>query len=198
MNFLIQYHTRQVNFFSERVSEWASELLLLNVMWVIFQLPVYHGKNTLYFYKMTMMFSWYYSNTFNWNYIVLNHWNNSQGLNMLLNSNTLPRFWANQSLLFLLNDACLVEKFIVFGLTQCEHARHYITDAVFVWVLSDREDTIWFTHLIMVQSAWSFMATNWLDWKRRGVIKWKIYYFINNWPDISWHANNRIIVKVCF
>jgi len=24
---------------------------------------------------------------------VLDHWNNSQGLNMLLNSNTLPRFW---------------------------------------------------------------------------------------------------------
>ena len=60
-------------------------------------------------------------------------------------SDTLSWFQANQSLLFLLNAVCLVEKqqipISVFGLTrsgleptiyltQDEHANHYTTDAV--------------------------------------------------------------------
>jgi hypothetical protein len=66
---------------------------------------------------------------------------------MSLHSDILFWFRANQSLLFLLNAACLAEKqantiFIVFGLTQPglestmfyrtrgEHANHYATDAV--------------------------------------------------------------------
>jgi hypothetical protein len=65
---------------------------------------------------------------------------------MSLHSDTLFWFRANQSLLFLLNAACLVEKqhiynLIVFVLTRPgleptiyrtrgEHANHYATDAV--------------------------------------------------------------------
>ena len=78
--------------------------------------------------------------------IVLAHWNNSPRVDMLLHSDTLFWFIANQSLLFLLNAACLADKqqiqiFIVFGLTrpgleptshhtQCEHANHCATDMV--------------------------------------------------------------------
>jgi hypothetical protein len=42
--------------------------------------------------------------------IVLAHWNNSLRVDMSLHSDTLFWFWANQSLLFLLNAAWLVEK----------------------------------------------------------------------------------------
>jgi hypothetical protein len=73
------------------------------------------------------------------------HWNNSLQVDMLPHSDTLSWFQANQSLLFLLNAACLVEKqqipILVFGLTrsglkptiyhtQCEHANQYTTDAI--------------------------------------------------------------------
>jgi hypothetical protein len=56
---------------------------------------------------------------------------------MSLHLDTLFWFWANQSLLFLLNTARLVEKQqIPPGLehtiyrTRSEHANHYATDAV--------------------------------------------------------------------
>ena len=55
-----------------------------------------------------------------WIFVVLAHWNNSQGVDMSLHSNTLSWIRANQSLLFLLNAACLAEKqqivILVFGL----------------------------------------------------------------------------------
>ena len=50
------------------------------------------------------------TNTLSWIFIVLAHWNNSPRVDMSLHSDTLFWFWANQSLLFLLNAACLVEK----------------------------------------------------------------------------------------
>ena len=43
-------------------------------------------------------------------FIVLAHWNNSPWVDMSLHSDTLFWFRANQSLLFLLNAVCLVEK----------------------------------------------------------------------------------------
>ena len=65
---------------------------------------------------------------------------------MSLHSDTLSRFRANQSLLFLLNDVCLAEKqhvpiVIIFGMTRLgleptiyntrvEDANHYTTVAV--------------------------------------------------------------------
>ena len=76
---------------------------------------------------------------------MLAHWNNSLRIDMLPHSDMLSWFRANQSLLFLLNAACLVEKqqipILVFGLTrsglkptiyctQGEHANQYTTDAV--------------------------------------------------------------------
>jgi hypothetical protein len=76
------------------------------------------------------------------------HWNNSPRIDMSLHSNTLSWFRANQSLLFLLNAACLAEQqhipiFLFFGLTRPgleptvyrtrgEHANLYSTDAITV------------------------------------------------------------------
>ena len=70
-------------------------------------------------------------------------------------SDTLTRFLANQSLLFLINAAYLAEKqpitnFIVFGLTQPglepkiyrtrgEHGNHYVTDAVVAKTKQDKK-----------------------------------------------------------
>jgi hypothetical protein len=45
-----------------------------------------------------------------WIFIVLAHWNNSPRIDMSPHSDTLSWFRANQSLIFLLNAACLVEK----------------------------------------------------------------------------------------
>ena len=45
-----------------------------------------------------------------WIFVVLTHWNNSLQVDMLLHSDALFWFRANQSLLLLLNAACLVEK----------------------------------------------------------------------------------------
>jgi len=45
-----------------------------------------------------------------WIFIVLAHWNNSHRVDMSSHSDTLSWFRANQSLLFLLNAAYLVEK----------------------------------------------------------------------------------------
>jgi hypothetical protein len=66
------------------------------------------------------------------------HWNNSLQVDMLLHSDTLSRFWGNQS--FLLIVACLVKKqqiqFFVLGLQLTiyhmwiENANHYTTHAV--------------------------------------------------------------------
>jgi hypothetical protein len=43
-------------------------------------------------------------------FIVLANWNNGPQIDMSLHSDTLSYFRANQSLLFLLNSVCLVEK----------------------------------------------------------------------------------------
>jgi hypothetical protein len=48
--------------------------------------------------------------TLSWTFIVLAHWNNSPHIDVSLHSDTLSWFKANQSLLFLLNAACLAEK----------------------------------------------------------------------------------------
>jgi hypothetical protein len=76
---------------------------------------------------------------------MLAYWNKSPRVEMSLHSDTLFWFRGNQSLLFLLNAACLAEKQqipIVFGLTRekllpmiyrtrGEHANHYATDVVY-------------------------------------------------------------------
>jgi hypothetical protein len=50
------------------------------------------------------------TNTLSWVYIELAHWNNSPRLDMSLHSDISFWFIAYQSLLFLLNIACLEEK----------------------------------------------------------------------------------------
>ena len=52
----------------------------------------------------------YLNNTLSWIFIVLAHWNNSQRIDMSSHSDTSSWFRDNQSLLFLLNAACLAEK----------------------------------------------------------------------------------------
>jgi hypothetical protein len=47
---------------------------------------------------------------FSWIFIMLVHWNNNPWIDMSLHSDTLSWFRTNQSLFFLLNDACLAEK----------------------------------------------------------------------------------------
>ena len=77
---------------------------------------------------------------------MLVHWNNSPRVELFIYSDTLSWFRANQSLLFLLNAACLTGEatntnVIVFGLTRPGleptihrtrglHTNHYATDAV--------------------------------------------------------------------
>jgi hypothetical protein len=81
-----------------RVSEW----LMFNANSAIFQLN--HDENNLIFIEMMMKSALFQTNTLSWIFIVLAHWNKN-----LLH---LHLFWfrANQSLLFLLNAACLAEK----------------------------------------------------------------------------------------
>jgi hypothetical protein len=90
-----------------------------------------------------------------WIFIVLVHWNNSPRVDMSLHSSTLFWFRANQSLLFLLNAACLAEKQeipILYSLvwpdrgskstiypTRGKHTNHYATDAVLTsWQILQR------------------------------------------------------------
>jgi hypothetical protein len=81
---------------------------------------------------------------------------------MSLHSDTSFWFWANQSLLFLVNTACLAEKqeipiLIVFGLTRTglnptiyrtrgEHANHYATDAVYIIIEHVKSWEQWLTN----------------------------------------------------
>jgi hypothetical protein len=59
---------------------------------------------------MIMRSALYYTNTLSSIFIVLAHWNNSPRVDMSPHSDTLSRFRANQSLLFLLNAVCIAEK----------------------------------------------------------------------------------------
>ena len=84
-----------INVFTYHIWHWVSEWLLFNANSAIFQL--YHGKNKLIFNEMMMKSVLYYTN-------------NSLRVDMSLHSDTLFWFQANQSLLFILNAACLAEK----------------------------------------------------------------------------------------
>ena len=91
---------------------------------------------------MMMRSALYQTSTLSWIVIVLDHSNNSLRIDKQPHSDTLSCFRANQSLLFLLNAACLAEKqntnFIVCGLTRSvlgptiyctrgEHVNYYTT-----------------------------------------------------------------------
>jgi hypothetical protein len=82
-------------------SEWVSDCCLMPIQ----QFFSHIMASRSYF---SMRWSWWSS--FCWIFIVLAHWNNSLRIDMSLHSDTLFWFWANQSLLLLLNAACLAEK----------------------------------------------------------------------------------------
>ena len=135
-----------------RVSEW----LLFNANSAIFQL--YHGENNLIFNERVMRSALFKTNTLSWIFVVLAHSSNSPRVDMSLHSDTLFWFRVNQSLLFLLNTACLAGKqqislnFIVFGSTRprleptiyhtrSERANHYAIDVV-MWPMSNEDPYI--------------------------------------------------------
>jgi hypothetical protein len=122
------------------VSEWVSEWVLFNANSAIFQL--YHGENKLIFNEMMMRSAVYWNNTLSWIVLVLVDWNNFPRVDMSLHSDTLYWFRANQSLLFLLIDACLAKKQQTRPVleptiyhTRSEHANHYATDVVLVIII---------------------------------------------------------------
>ena len=111
-------------------------------------IQLYHGENKLMFNEMKM------TNTPSWLFIVLAHWNNSPRVDMSPHSDTFSWFRANQSLLFLLNAASLVEsnKYLFYSLcfhtrsgleptiyrTRGEHANYYTMDAVLLSLRCDK------------------------------------------------------------
>ena len=122
--------------------------LLFNANSANFQL--YHGENKLIFNVM-MRSALYSTNMLNWILIVLAHRNNNSQIDMSPYLDTFFWFRTNQSLLFLLDVACLAEKqatftnFIVFGLNQSgleptiyhtwgKRGNHYTTDVVLLLV----------------------------------------------------------------
>ena len=109
--YLYYNSSSSTNDYENKFSFWyLSEWLLLNANSAIFQL--YHGENKLIFNEMMMRFALYQINTLSWIFIVLAHWNNSPRIDMYPHSESDTLYWfrATQSLLFLLNAACLVEK----------------------------------------------------------------------------------------
>ena len=88
--------------------EWVSAWLLFNAISAIFQL--YYGENKLIVNEMMIRSALYQTNRLSLIFIVLAHWNNSPRVDISIHSYTLFWFWANQSLLFLLNAVCLADK----------------------------------------------------------------------------------------
>ena len=88
---------------NQSVIDW----LLVNANSAMFQL--YHGENKLIFNEMMMRSALFKTNMLSWILIVLAHWNNSPRVDMSLHSDALSWFRVNQSLIFLLNTACLAD-----------------------------------------------------------------------------------------
>jgi hypothetical protein len=86
-----------------KISEW----LLLNTTSAMYRL--YHGENKLYFNEMMMFACTMQTHLVDF-YSASSLRQQSMDRHMLPHSDTLSWFRANQSLLFLLNAACLVEK----------------------------------------------------------------------------------------
>ena len=133
-----------------------SEWLLFNANSAIIQL--YHVENKLIFNEMMAMRLNFYS---------ASSLKQQSEMDMSLHSDTLFWFQANQSLLLLLNAACIVgkQKYQFYSpwfdptrartqdlLTQGEHANHYTTDAV-------KKLNEW----SMFRSMVSFIIMHWLN-----------------------------------
>ena len=113
------------------------------------------GREQVTFDEMMMISALYQTNMLSWIFIVLSHWSNIPRQDMSLHLDTL--FWlrGNQSLLLLLNAACLVENnkyqfdSFWFDLTILEHANHYFIDAA---LLTEEEIVLinWWYYLIAI------------------------------------------------
>jgi len=89
------------------IVKWASDWLLFNAKWAIFQL--YHRENNLHLGQMMMRTSiLYWTDTLSWVFTLLSLCNNNP--HMWSHFDTLSWFWVNQSLFLLLNSVCLMEK----------------------------------------------------------------------------------------
>ena len=89
LNILEHYQFSNENL--PKIMEGVIEWLLFNAYSRIVQLLHDHGVHWIFI-------------------IVLAHWNNSLQIDMSPHSDTLSRFHANQSLLFLFNAVCIAEK----------------------------------------------------------------------------------------
>ena len=109
-----------------------NEWLLFNTQWAIFQLHL--DKNKLHFDETTMMSALYETNMLTWLFIELAYWKNSPLVDMSLHLGLiLSWFRGNQSLLLLLNAACVAEKLQRdqgSNSPWIEHAYHCTSDAV--------------------------------------------------------------------
>jgi hypothetical protein len=97
-------HNRVLSRLTHALSEW----LLLSVNSAIVHL--YYGESKSIFNEMMMRSALFSTNMLSWIFIVLARRNNSPRVDMSLHSDTLFWFRANQSLVFLLNAACLARK----------------------------------------------------------------------------------------
>jgi hypothetical protein len=106
--------------------------------------------------------------------IVLAHWSNNLQVGMSLRLNTLSWFKANQSLLLLLNAACLAKKqqipISIFGLTRpCLNTMLYYTLQV-----PHYHYTIWCSHI-------TFRQNNLINF----FYKLLICHILSNWVPVS-------------
>ena len=77
---------------------WESNCCLMSDQ----QFSAISWQELVTFDEMIVMSTLYYTNTLSLIFIVLAHWNNNLWTDMLLHSDTLSWFWANQSLLLIL------------------------------------------------------------------------------------------------
>jgi hypothetical protein len=71
---------------------------------------IYRDEDELICNEMMVRTALYQTNMLNWNCIVHAHWNNNPCIDMSPHPDTLSWFRTNQSLSFLLREACLTEK----------------------------------------------------------------------------------------
>jgi hypothetical protein len=122
------YHPSNTQITSQGVNQLYNTRLPVG-KWTSYMQPSYQSRNELVIYNQVtsqgmnqLYISWRGQITFNdmimpsaftrptrlvGRYLVLANWNNNPRVDMSLHSDTLLKFRANQSLLFLLNAACL-------------------------------------------------------------------------------------------
>jgi hypothetical protein len=108
--------TYQVIVFESENDMERSTFINTQIIWLLFNansafFHLYHGEKRLIFNEIMMRSALYYTNILSWIFIMLTHWNSLLiVIDMSPHSDTLSWFRDNQSLLFVLNAACLAEK----------------------------------------------------------------------------------------